>query len=216
MGCSGAVRRPHAEAAGPGYATEILIQLFRGRSVSMAELDAVLAARCLRGDTEAFDQLVRRHEKVLYNGCLRIVRNSEDARDIVQGVFVKAYEKLDTYDPERKFFSWIYRMMINASLNWIESRRHYQDIETDRPSTAETPEGEFVRGEASRQVEAALDRLKPEHRLVVVLKYFGELSYDELGYVLDLPAKTVKSRLYEARRQLATFMIESGVTHGTS
>lgn len=182
----------------------------------MSELDAALVARCLRGDTEAFDELVRRHEKALYNGALRMVRNSEDARDIVQGVFVKAYEKLATYDPERKFFSWIYRMMINASLNWIEARRHYQDLDTERPSADLSPEGEFVRGEETRHIEAALGRLKPEHRLVVVLKYFGELSYDELGYVLDLPEKTVKSRLYEARRLLATYMMDAGVSHGTS
>lgn len=182
----------------------------------MADHDAVLVARCLRGELEAFDHLVRRHERALYNGSLRIVRNPEDARDIVQGVFLKAYEKLSSYDPERKFFSWIYRMMVNASLNWIESRRSHLEIDMDLPSSDLTPEGEFVRGEESRRIEAALDRLKPEHRLAVVLKYFGELSYDELSYVLDLPAKTVKSRLYEARRHLAAYMSESEVSHGTT
>jgi len=181
----------------------------------MAEQDAALAARCLRGDTDAYDELVRRHERALYNGALRIVRNSEDARDIVQGVFVKAYEKLSTYDPERKFFSWIYRMMVNASLNWVEARRTHQELEADLPSSEPSPEGEFVMGEESRRIEEALARLKPEHRLAVVLRYFGELSYDELSYVLDLPAKTVKSRLYEARRLLAAYMTEAGVSHGT-
>jgi RNA polymerase sigma-70 factor (ECF subfamily) len=182
----------------------------------MAELDAALVARCLRGETEAYDELVRRHEKALYNGALRIVRNSEDARDIVQGVFVKAYEKLASYDPERKFFSWIYRMMVNASLNWLDSRRGHLELEADLPSKDPSPEGEFVRGEETRRLEEALARLKPELRLAVVLKYFGELSYDELSYVLDLPAKTVKSRIYEARRILATYIIEAGVSHGTS
>jgi RNA polymerase sigma-70 factor, ECF subfamily len=181
----------------------------------MAELDAALVARCLKGDTDAFDELVRRYERPLYNGSLRIVRNPEDARDIVQGVFVRAYEKLSTYDPERKFFSWIYRMMVNASLNWVEARRSYQDLEAELPSADPSPEGYFVQGEEAAHIEEALARLKPELRLAVVLKYFGELSYDELSYVLDLPAKTVKSRLYEARRLLAAFMIEAGVTHGT-
>jgi RNA polymerase sigma-70 factor (ECF subfamily) len=181
----------------------------------MAEPDAALVARCLQGDFEAFGELVRRHEKALYNGALRIVRNSDDAKDIVQGVFVKAYEKLPSYDPERKFFSWVYRMMVNASLNWIEARRRQSTLDPDLPSHGESPESQFLRGEEARHIEAALERLKPEHRLAVVLKYFGELSYDELSYVLDLPAKTVKSRLYEARRLLAAYMIEAGVTHGT-
>jgi RNA polymerase sigma-70 factor, ECF subfamily len=180
----------------------------------MAELDVALVARCLTGEWEAFDELVRRHERALYNGALRIVRNSDDAKDIVQGVFVKVYEKLPSYDPKHKFFSWIYRMMVNASLNWIEARRHQTGLDPEWPSGAESPEDRFLRGEESRQIEMALEKLKPEHRIAVVLKYFGELSYDELAYVLDIPTKTVKSRLYEARRVLAGYMIEAGVSHG--
>lgn len=181
----------------------------------MAEQDAALVARCLRGEWEAFDELVRRHERALYNGAVRIVRNPDDAKDIVQGVFVKAYEKLSMYDPHRKFFSWIYRMMVNASLNWLESKRTQMSLDPDLPSPGDSPETEFLRGEESRLMELALGRLKPEYRLAVVLKYFGELSYEELSYVLDLPSKTVKSRLYEARRLLAAMMTDAGVTHGT-
>jgi RNA polymerase sigma-70 factor (ECF subfamily) len=181
----------------------------------MAEQDAALVARCLKGEWAAFDELVRRYERPLYNGALRIVRDPDDAKDIVQGVFVKAYEKLSDFDLDRKFFSWIYRMMVNASLNWVESRRSQTGLDPELPCPGESPEALLLRDEDSRHIEAALDKLKPEHRLAVVLKYFGELSYDELGYVLDLPAKTVKSRLYEARRMLAAIMTDAGVTHGT-
>jgi RNA polymerase sigma-70 factor, ECF subfamily len=131
----------------------------------------------------------------------------------VQGVFVKAYEKLSTYDPRHRFFSWIYKMMVNASLNWLESSRRLTTLDPELPAKGATPEGAFLREEESAQIEAALDRLKPEQKLAVVLKYFGDLSYDELSFVLDVPTKTVKSRLYEARRVLAGLLVESGVTH---
>jgi RNA polymerase sigma-70 factor (ECF subfamily) len=180
----------------------------------MSELDGALVARCLNGEWEAYGELVRRYERPLYNAALRIVGDSDDAEDIVQGVFVKAYEKLDTYDSKRKFFSWIYRMMVNASINILDSRRPRVDLDPDLPSPGDSPETEYVRGEVSRQVEEALSKLKPEYRMAVVLKYFGDLSYEELGYVLELPTKTVKSRLYEARRMLSALVSGAGVTHG--
>lgn len=188
-------------------------QLSRNWTVGMAEQDAALVARCLKGEVEVFGELVRRHERSLYNGALRIVGDPDDAKDIVQAVFVKAYEKLSLYDPDRKFFSWIYRMMVNASLNWIESKERLTTLDPGLTCTNASPEAELLRSEENRQIEDALDRLKPELRLAVVLKYFGELSYAELAYVLDVPAKTVKSRLYEARRALAAIMSQSGVTY---
>ena len=179
----------------------------------MAEQDAALVGRCLKGEWEVFGELVRRHEHALYNGALRIVGDPDDAKDIVQAVFVKAYEKLSLYDPNRKFFSWIYRMMVNASLNWMESKGRLTNLDPGMPCNKPSPEAELLQNEEGRQIEDALEQLKPELRLAVVLKYFGELSYEELAYVLDLPAKTVKSRLYEARRALAAIMSQSGVTY---
>jgi RNA polymerase sigma-70 factor (ECF subfamily) len=173
--------------------------------------DAACIARCLEGEIDAFEVLVRRYERPLYNGCLRIVNNSEDARDIVQTVFIKAYENLTNYDPNRKFFSWIYRMMVNASLNHVEQRRPTSELDPRLPSGAQQPDESFASNRQSAQLQEALLQLQPEARVAVVLKYFGDLSYEELGFVLDIPPKTVKSRLYSARRHLCEIMSAQGM-----
>ena len=165
---------------------------------------------------EAFELLVRRYEKPLYNGCLRIVNNSEDARDVVQSVFISAYENLSSYDPNRKFFSWIYRMMVNASLNLVDRRRPTSELDSRLASQTLQPDESFAHDRQSAQLQEALLQLAPEARVAVVLKYFGDLSYEELGFVLDIPAKTVKSRLYSARRHLCEIMTAQGmVTYDT-
>ena len=178
-------------------------------------VDAVAVQRCLGGELLAFEEIVRRYEKPLYNGCLRIVNNHDDARDIVQTVFLKAYEKLSTYDPSRKFFSWIYRMMINSALNHLDRQRPTTELDPGMASGAKAPDEVFAANQSDRLLQQALLQLQPEHRVAVVLKYFADLSYDELGYVLDIPAKTVKSRLYSARRRLCEIMTANGlVSHG--
>ena len=173
--------------------------------------DAACIARCLKGEIDAFEVLVRRYDKPLYNGCLRIVNNSEDARDVVQTVFIKAYENLTNYDPNRKFFSWIYRMMVNASLNQVEQRRPTSELDPRLASNAQQPDESFANDRQSAQLQEALLQLQPEARVAVVLKYFGDLSYEELGFVLDIPPKTVKSRLYSARRHLCEIMSAQGM-----
>ena len=174
-------------------------------------LDADCVARCLEGQTDAFEELVRRYEKPLYNGCLRIVGNSEDAQDIVQTVFLKTYENLARYEPNRKFFSWIYRMMVNASLNHLEKKRPNAELDPRTASPDAAPDESFATNQQSARLQEALMQLRPEMRVAVVLKYFGDLSYDELGYVLNVPAKTVKSRLYSARRMLCDIMSQQGI-----
>jgi RNA polymerase sigma-70 factor (ECF subfamily) len=179
--------------------------------------DAASIARCLEGEINAFEELVRRYEKPLYNGCLRIVGDSEDARDVVQTVFIKAYENLNNYDPNRKFFSWIYRMMVNAALNQVERKRPTSELDPRLASKELQPDESFASDRQSAQLQEALLQLQPEARVAVVLKYFGDLSYEELGFVLDIPPKTVKSRLYTARRHLCEIMSAQGmVTHGSA
>jgi len=173
--------------------------------------DKDLVRRCLKGDQKAFESLLDRYQKPIYNVALRMVGDADDAADLTQTVFVRAYEKLGTYDERYKFFSWLYRIAVNASLNFLEQKKRY-DVLTDREISQEPRVEEQV--EASDRVEklenAILD-LKTEYRIVIVLRHFHDLSYDEMGKILDLPEKTVKSRLFTARQMLKDILLRAGL-----
>jgi RNA polymerase sigma-70 factor (ECF subfamily) len=169
--------------------------------------DAELVRRCLRDEKEAYGPLVAKYQKVLYNVAYRMVHDTEDARDLVQGAFVKAYEKLQDYDPAHQFFSWIYRILVNDTLNFLKKRKPYRPLEArwDPPSPAGASD-ELEARERSGLVRSALMALSVDYREVVVLKYFAELSYGEMSAALAIPEKTVKSRLYTARQRLAELL----------
>jgi len=172
----------------------------------MPEPDEIACvARCLNGDASAFEPLVVRYQRVLFTVALRLLGNADDARDATQNAFIRAYERLDTFDPSRRFFSWIYRITVNESLNLRRAQRPHEPL----PATLETSDGTLDRLEArelSERVQAALMTLSPEHREVVVMRHFADLSYDEIAETLDIPSKTVKSRLFSARQRLAPLL----------
>lgn len=166
-------------------------------------VDAARVRACLGGDSRAFGELVEAYEKPVYNVALRMLRNVEDARDVAQTVFLKAYQGLASYDPQFKFYSWIYRMAINESLNMLRSRgREAGPVDESHPADGDGPSETLDEDQARERILAAVDRLKPEYRAVVVLRYFVDRDYEEMGQILGIDAKTVKSRLYTARQLL--------------
>ena len=170
------------------------------------EDEIACVARCLKGDASAFEPLVLRYQRVLFTVALRLLGNAEDARDATQNAFIRAYERLDTFDPSRRFFSWMYRIAVNESLNLRRAQRPHEPL----PPTLETSGGTMDRLEArelSERVQAALMTLSSEHREVVVMRHFADLSYEEIAETLDIPAKTVKSRLFSARQRLAPLLV---------
>jgi RNA polymerase sigma-70 factor, ECF subfamily len=172
-----------------------------------AEPDISWVARCLRGDAAAFEPIVRRYQRVLFSVAHRMLGNYEDALDATQNAFVRAYEGLDGYDTNRRFFSWIYRIVVNECLNLRRGRRPSEPL-TDaiEADPASGPLENVEAMERSASIEAALVRLSEEHRLVVVLRHFADLSYSEMSDALGIPEKTVKSRLFEARQRLAELL----------
>lgn len=180
------------------------------------ELDErACVARCLNGDASAFEPLVTRYERALFAVALRLLGNYEDARDVTQNAFIRAYQRLDTFDPERRFFSWIYRIAINESLNLRRSRRPEEPLGAWHEVEGGQEDG-VAAGETAARVEQAIGRLSAEYREVVVLRYFGELSYEEIGRAVGVPEKTVKSRLFSARQRLAGLLEgeRTGRAHG--
>ncbi len=171
--------------------------------------DAAIVARCLAGDVQAFGTLVERYQRVLYNLGLRMLGNPEDARDASQTAFLKAWEKLSSFDPRFRFFSWIYKITVNECLNQINRRRRVEPLDPriDLPSREDAAASLEAR-EASERVQGALLQLTPDHREVVILRHLLEMSYGEIAGTLTIAEKTVKSRLYEARQRLCELLPE--------
>jgi RNA polymerase sigma-70 factor (ECF subfamily) len=148
---------------------------------------------------------VRRYERVLYNAAYRMVGSREDAQDIVQSAFVKAWEKLASFDPHYRFFSWIYRIVVNESLNSRTRRVPTRSLDPDLPAPG-GPEQAAQLSEREACLQSALLRLSTDDRNVLILRHFADLSYAEIAEALGLSDKTVKSRLHEARQRLGRML----------
>lgn len=179
--------------------------LRRSRVIVDNDVDQALVERYRKGDRDAFTDLVIRYQRPIYNAAFWILRSADDARDIAQAVFLKVAEHLDEYDSKHRFFSWIYRIAVNESLNLLRRNGHEEalDDEIDLPGPeSSNPESQARDAEQSRRIERALLSLSPSNRTVLVLRHFSECSYQEIAQILDIDEKTVKSRLFEARHRL--------------
>lgn len=174
------------------------------------ERDRLLVKRFLEGQRDAATGLVDRYQKRLYNVALRMLDNVQDAEDVTQTAFCNAFLKLRSYDPKHRFFSWIYRITVNEALNTLKRRKRIVPLEDDLgiPSPGAAPDHA---AEDEDQVGKALMCLKPDDRAVVVLRHFMSFSYEEIADVLEIPVKTVKSRLFTARERLRLTLREQGL-----
>jgi RNA polymerase sigma-70 factor (ECF subfamily) len=175
------------------------------------DADQALVERCKRGDWSAFTELVVRYQRPIYNAAFWMLRRTEDAKDITQTVFLKVAERLDEYDPKFKFFSWIYRIAVNESLNMLRrsGREEPLDDEVELPGRDDDdPERHANDAEVSRRIESALMRMSMNDRMVLTLRHFSECSYQEIAEILNLDEKTVKSRLFEARQRLRDLLAD--------
>ena len=170
--------------------------------------DADLIQQAARGGVEAFNLLVSRWEKRVYNYLLRITTNREDALDLTQDVFLKAYQNLRKLDDPGRFAPWLYRIAHNEAYSMFRKRRPETDVEEIPPEATGT--GIAVGGssvfpiELSLAVASALERLSPEQRESVVLKIYQGFKFEEMAEILSCPVSTIKSRLYTALELLKT------------
>lgn len=171
------------------------------------DLDRALILRFLDGELAAGDELVNRHLRRMFNVALRMLGNVQDAEDVTQTAFGNAFAALGTYDPNHRFFSWIYRMTVNASLNALKRRRDVVSLDGRIDVPAADAKTESA-AEAEDRVGRALLQLKPDDRAVVVLRHLEALSYEEISDALGVPVKTVKSRLFTARQRLRDALLE--------
>lgn len=174
--------------------------------------DERLVRACRNGDRAAFETLLARYERPVYNVAIRMLRHPEDARDVAQTTFLKAFEKLEQFDFGHRFYSWIYRIAINESINFLHSRQRHAPLDDVAECVDENdgPPEAYGNAELHRRVQAAMMTLSPEHRAVITLRHFTECSYQDIANVLGIPERTVKSRLFDARRLLRGQLADDG------
>ena len=173
--------------------------------------DYEVITSCLNGRTNDFEKLVERYQKVIFNSVYRIVNDFDDAEDITQTVFIKAFENLENFKPEYKFFSWIYRIMINQTINWKKRGSQFSELNDNMVSPIKTPEEKYYSDSLSEKIQDSVAELEIDSRVVIVLKHFVSLPYRDISYILDLPEKTVKSRLFTARQLLSKQLTKNGI-----
>jgi RNA polymerase sigma-70 factor (ECF subfamily) len=176
------------------------------------EDDPTLVLRCREGDRDAFEQLVVRYQKPVFNVALRILRNRQDALDVAQTSFLKAFEHLADYDPGFRFYSWLYRIAINESLNALALRKPRGELDANVADEGPGPDRAAEGDQALRALEDALMQLSPELRAVTVLRHITQLSYEDIAEALGVPEKTVKSRLHSARERLRDHLRQYGAS----
>lgn len=176
--------------------------------------DEALVASVLAGEEHLFATLIERYQGRLVNTLHRMLRNQEDAHDLAQEVFFKIYQALDRFDPRYRFSTWLFRVAQNAAIDKIRKRR-LKLVSLNRPGDEDGEGGEWElpgneptpyktsrnieRGEAIRR---AVDDLPDEYKELITLRHYGDLSYDEIAELKEMPLGTVKNKLFRGRQML--------------
>ncbi|MCK9203688.1 MAG: RNA polymerase sigma factor [Saccharofermentanaceae bacterium] len=171
--------------------------------------DNELVYEVIKGSISSFEVLIDRYQKTIFNMALKMVGDVETAKDITQDVFVKTFEKMGSFDFNHRFFSWIYRIALNQTLNYLKTKPpigRLKGTETTIIDDNSAPDYERNR----KILHAGLQSLPADYRVLLLLKYFCGLSYEEIAETTKIPMKKVRSRLYIAREQLSKIMIGKG------
>ncbi|KAF0130709.1 MAG: RNA polymerase sigma-70 factor ECF subfamily [Bacteroidetes bacterium] len=161
--------------------------------------DHEIIRKVLKGQVNAYRVLVDKYQRPVYNLLIRMIHDRDEARELTQVVFVKAYEALATVSGDHKFFSWVYRIAVNTALNYLKKQKnnvgieYLKNVEDEREDTYD---------EREYQLQYAVNQLKEKYRAVIVLKYYEQLSYKEVAYSLQISEQKVRSRLFDARMQI--------------
>ena len=169
-----------------------------------ASTDRDLLVRARRGDRNAFGELVTCYQTGVFNVCYRLLHERTEAEDLAQETFMRAYDRLHIFDLDREFGPWIRRIAANLCLNYLESRKVTVQLDEERDADENRrPEQQVEVQERSAQIRDALFSLPPHYRVVIELRHYQELSYDEIASELKIPLSDVKSHLFRARKLLA-------------
>lgn len=176
--------------------------------------DQELVREALVGDQAAYQHLLKRHQKKIFEVILKLIRNREEARDLVQETFMKAFGSLATYREEFRFSTWLHRIAANCSIDYIRKKKiqalsldqpvQTQDsqITLEIPDWSPNPEAEWVEKERSLSIQEAIDSLPSGYKEVILFRHKDEKSYQEIAAILGIPVGTVKARIFRGRELL--------------
>jgi len=175
--------------------------------------DSELVQACLDGDAERFCLLVERYQGRIIKFLAHRIGSYEDAQELAQEVFLKAYVALESYDAAFKFSTWIYRIAMNLSIDFLRKRHAlFTELQPERLKDPSSPLAELLRDERDRALWRTLADLPEDYAHILFLRHDLELAYEEIAEMLDLPLGTVKNKIFKARRLLGQKLEE---THGT-
>ena len=187
------------------------------------EQEREIVNRVISGDTEAFEALVLEHQNKVYSLALRMVGNEEDARDMAQEAFIRAYGSLAGFRGDSKFSVWLYRLTSNICIDFLRSRGKKRTMsmtwagdegedagELEIPDETWSPESQLERSLTRESVRRGLESLSPQYREILLLREINGLSYAEIAGALSLEEGTVKSRIFRARKKLCDFLLREG------
>ena len=177
--------------------------------------DLTLVRRAQKDDVGAYDELVRRYQERIYATVYHMTSNHEDANDLVQETFIKAYRALKTFKGDSSFYTWVYRIAVNKTINFLKQRKNrthmsLNDVDYNAENDPDlvalvsdkTPRRDVSLAELQDKLNAAMLKLSEHHRMVVTLHDIQGLSHEEIGEIMDCNIGTVRSRLFYARQQL--------------
>lgn len=178
--------------------------------------EKMLIAKAKRGDTNAFESLVRKYQKPIYYLCYRMTGAHQAADDLSQDVFIKAYFALSRFKEEMIFFSWIRKIAVNRAINYLKVWKREKSLggnemrvsQNPDASPQELPEETYQRKQMEERFRQALQELSAEQRAIFILKVYENLSYEQIALTLNIPHGTVMSRLSRARQKLKNAMAE--------
>jgi RNA polymerase sigma-70 factor (ECF subfamily) len=178
--------------------------------------DRMLIVRAKRGDSQAFESLVRKYQKSVYYLCHRMTGAHQSADDLSQDTFIKAYISLHTFNEDLNFFSWIRRIAVNSAINFLKKRKREKPLgeremsisDSFDASPQELPQDTFHKKQMENRFKEALSNLPDDQRIIFVLKVYENQSYEQIANMLKIPHGTVMSRLSRARRKLKNEMSE--------
>ena len=178
--------------------------------------DQQLITQTLDGQTAAFGILVRKYQDRLFNSMVHLLRNPSDAEDVVQDAFLQALRKLDTFQGNSQFYTWLFRIARNTAISKLRRKKPTVSLEStdsqqrlDFPDDGPTPSTEMERRERQTGLMRAMDQLSGEHREILILREMEEQNYETISEILDLPVGTVRSRLHRARLQLKELLLRN-------
>jgi RNA polymerase sigma factor (sigma-70 family) len=184
-----------------------------------ADEEMGLVKRARKGDLTAYDELVRRYQERIYATVYHMTSNHEDANDLAQEAFIKAFQALKSFKGGSSFYTWVYRIAVNKTINFLKQRRNRTQMSLDDLDfnaehdpdlvaliSDKTPRREVALGELQEKLNAAMQKLSEPHRLVVVLHDVQGLSHEEIAKIMDCNIGTVRSRLFYARQQLQAYL----------